>query len=136
MRNSFEQSEFKAKMFAAWGAKPPRVQYRAEPMPGTPHLRLLGEGSSTASLDDFLLRIEANKRTQKGKFFTYPVNSDKLEEDTYILEGWEIYTSIDSCYDALVILYYSALYPYQVIKKYMGEEMAQEYYNEKLATLN
>ena len=136
MKSRFDKSEFREKMWTAWGNDLPRVQYRAEPMPGTPHLCLLGNGCSTASLDEFLHQIEANKRTEKGKCFTFPVCSDKSEEDTYILEGWEVYTSPDSCYEALVILFYSALYPYQVIKKYMGDKLAEEYQFKKLTVFN
>lgn len=134
--SGFDQFEFRAKMRKAWGNNTPRIQYRCEPMPGTPHLRLLGDGSSTASLEEFLKRIQLNKQKETGKCFTFPVRSDKSEEDTYILEGWEVYTGLDSCYEALVILYYSAMYPYQVIKKYMGEKLAEEYRCKQLAPLN
>ncbi|MCC5634949.1 hypothetical protein LC593_03600 [Nostoc sp. CHAB 5844] len=122
--------DFKAKMMSAWNGNPPRVEYKAEPMPGTPHIRLLGEGSSTAALDAFLGQLEKDFKQQKGKYLTYPLKSDQAEEDVYVLEGWEVYTSGESLYEALVILYYSALYPYQVIKKYMSEHLAQEYLDE------
>lgn len=105
-------------------------------MPGTPYVRLLGCGIANMSLESFVKNLETDKRTGNGHGHTFPVKGKDCEEDTYVLEGWEIYTSPDSCYEALVILYYSALYPYQVIKKYMGEEMAQEYRNQELATLN
>lgn len=122
--------EFRSKMLAAWNGKPPKVEYRAEPMPGTPHLRLLGDGCSTVCLDKFLSCLESDYRQQKGKFYTFPLKSDKAEEDIYYLEGWEVFTSTTSALEAMVVLYYSAMYPYQVIKKYMGESMAQQYLDE------
>ncbi len=123
-------------MMAAWKGKPPRVKFKAEPMPGTPYVRLLGCGITDMPLDKFIKNLERDIKTGKGHGYTFPLEGKDCEEDTYVLEGWEVYTSPDSCYEALVILYYSALYPYQVIKKYMGEEMAEEYRSKQLATFN
>lgn len=134
--SEFDKFEFRAKMRKAWRNKPPGICYRAEPMPDAPCLRLLGCGMANMSLESFIKGLERDKETGKGHGFTFPVRSDKSEEDTYILEGWEVYTGLDSCYEALVILYYSAMYPHQVIKKYMGEKLAEEYRCKQLATLN
>ncbi|HLO85992.1 MAG TPA: hypothetical protein VK203_13430 [Nostocaceae cyanobacterium] len=128
--------DFKSKIAIAWNGDPPKVKYIAEPMPGTPYLRLLGNGISSTPIDKFLNYLEQDKAKQKGKYFTFPINSNQTEEDLYVLEGWEVYTSPESCYEAIVILYYSALYPYQVIKKYMGEVMAEEYLQETVSALN
>lgn len=127
---------FKTKMMSAWQGSPARIVYIAEPMPNTPYLRLLGNGIADMYLDGFVKDLERDMKRQSGHFYTFPLNSDKKEEDLYFLEGWEVYTSPDSCHEALVILYYSALYPYQVIKKYMGEEMAEEYLQETAAGIN
>lgn len=89
------------------------------------------------SLDAFLRDLKRSIKNQTGHYYVFPVKSDQLsEDDMYFLEGWEVYTSPDSCYEALVILYYSALYPYQVIKKYMGEDMAKEYLEKQALALN
>jgi len=123
-------------MIAAWKGKPPQIKFTAEPMPGTPYVRLLGCGVTDMSLENFVQKLATDKETGNGHGHTFPVKGRDCEEDTYILEGWEVYTSPDSCYEALIVLYYSALYPYQVIKKYMGEDMAEEYRLKQLATLN
>lgn len=118
---------FREKLLSAWGNNPPRTEYRVEPMPGSPHVRLLGDGFSSLPLEDFVKSIEDDFLKKKGKYFTYPFKSSKQEEDTFVLEGWEVYTSNESVCDGLVLLYYSAEYPYEVIKKYMGESLAAEY---------
>ncbi|MBD2364480.1 hypothetical protein H6G36_25460 [Anabaena minutissima FACHB-250] len=100
-------------------------------MPGTPHIRLLGDGFSSLSPDDFVKSLESDYLREKGKYFTYPLKSAKSEEDLFVLEGWEVYTSEQSVCEGLVILYYSAMYPYEVIKKYMGETLAAEFLNRK-----
>lgn len=129
--------DFKTKMLMAWKSNPPKIKYKAEPMPNTPHLRLLGSGIADMSLDQFIKDLRKDMKNQSGHYYVFPVKSDKLsEDDMYFLEGWEVYTSPDSCYEALVMLYYSALYPYQVIKKYMGEDMAQEYLEKQSVVLN
>lgn len=124
-------SNFRDKLLAAWEGNPPRTEYRVEPMPGTPHIRLLGDGCSTLSLDDFIKTLENDYLKEKGKYFTYPLKSSKTEEDMFVLEGWEVYMSEQSVCEGLVILYYSAMYPYEVIKKYMGETLAAEYLSRK-----
>lgn len=126
-----DMNNFRDKLLAGWGGSPPRTEYRAEPMPGTPHIRLLGDGFSSLSLDDFIKTLETDYLKQKGKYFTYPLKSLKAEEDMFALEGWEVYKSEQGVCEGMVILYYSAVYPYEVIKKYMGESLAIEYLNKK-----
>ncbi|HLP89185.1 MAG TPA: hypothetical protein VK184_11430 [Nostocaceae cyanobacterium] len=128
--------DFKTKMLVGWNGKPPRIKFKAEPMPGTPYVRLLGCGIADMSLENFIKDLERDKKTGNGHGHTFPINGKGCEEDTYVLEGWEVYTSPDSCYEALVLLYYSALYPYHVIKKYMGEDMAAEYLEQQSLARN
>lgn len=131
LNSGVNMNNFRDKLLAGWGGNPPRIEYRSEPMPGTPHIRLLGDGISSLSLDDFIKSLETDCLKQKGKYFTYPLKSLKTEEDMFALEGWEIYKSEQCICEGMVILYYSAMYPYEVIKKYMGESLAMEYLNKK-----
>ncbi len=88
------------------------------------------------SLEKFLAQLETDKKHQTGYYFAYVMNGCKEEADTYFLEGWEMYSSSQSCYEALVILYYSAVNPYATLLKYMGEEMASDYLQSTAQSLN
>jgi len=57
----------------------------------------------------------------------------KEEADTYFLEGWEILTGDSSVYEHTIILYYSAINPYLTIKKWMGEDVAEQHLSRHLA---
>jgi len=57
----------------------------------------------------------------------------KEEADTYFLEGWEVLTGDNSIYEYTIVLYYSAINPYLTIKKWMGEDIAQEYLARQVA---
>lgn len=82
------------------------------------------------SLESFIKDLERDMKKQKGQYYAYVMETDKDEADTYTLQTWEVYTSPDSCYEALVILYYAPLNPYLTLKKHMGEQWAQEYLDE------
>lgn len=73
---------------------------------------------------------------QKGQYYAYVMEADRDEADTYTLKTWEVYTSPDSCYEALVILYYAPLNPYLTIKKHMGEHWAQKYLDKQALAAN
>ncbi|MCZ2206430.1 hypothetical protein [Cylindrospermopsis raciborskii] len=127
---------FKARLLAAWEGDPPRIEVLAYPFPSAPHLPLSGGGCTNMSLEKFLAQLETDKKHQTGYYFAYVMNGCKEEADTYFLEGWEMYTSSQSCYEALVILYYSAVNPYATLLKYMGEEMASDYLQSTAQSLN
>lgn len=88
------------------------------------------------SLESFIKDLEKDMEKQKGQYYAYVMDADKDEADTYILKTWEVYTSPDSCYEALVILYYAPLNPYLTYKKHMGERWAQEYLEEQQLVVN
>ncbi len=72
-------------------------------------------------------------RSHGGKYFTYVMEGCKEEADTYFLEEWEILTGDSSVYEHTVILYYSAINPYLTIKKWMGEDIAEQHLSRNLA---
>lgn len=113
----------------AWSRKPPRIFSISQPMPNTPCLPLTGGSTTDKSLDVFLKELKQDFENQKGDYFAYVMDYYKSgdEADLYTLEAWQVCTSSDSIYEAIVILYYSASSPYLTIKKHMGESLAQEY---------
>jgi len=127
---------FKARLLAAWEGDPPRIEIISYPFPSAPHLPLSGGGCTSISLDKLLAQLESDRQHETGHYFAYVINGCKEEADTYFLEGWEIYSSSQSCYEALVILYYSPINPYATLRKYMGEEMANEYLRDTADLLN
>lgn len=80
--------------------------------------------------------LERDLHRQAGRYYAYVKGGNREEADTFILEGWVVYTSPDCVHEATVILYYSALNPYLAIKKWMSEDMAEEYRCKQLAVLN
>ncbi len=82
------------------------------------------------SVESFIKDLQTDLEKQKGHYYAYVKNSEGDEADTYILQTWEVYKGDNSCYEALVILYYAALNPYLTYKKHMGEHWAQEYLDE------
>ncbi|HLO85993.1 MAG TPA: hypothetical protein VK203_13435 [Nostocaceae cyanobacterium] len=123
-------------VYSAWGGDPPRIYAISKPLPNAPHLPLSGGAIANMSLDNFLSDLKRDMEKQKGKYYAYVMESDKDEADTYILQTWEVYTSPESCYEALVILYYAPLNPYLTYKKHYGEHYAQEYLDELATTVN
>ncbi|MCM0592284.1 MAG: hypothetical protein ACSI46_15080 [Gloeotrichia echinulata DVL01] len=111
----------------AWSGDPPRVKAISQPLPNAPYLSLSGGGCGDISLDSYIKDLEKDVRSQSGKYFAYVRNSDGDEADTFTLRTWEVYTSPESCYEALVILYYAPLNEYLCLKKHKGEATAQEY---------
>ncbi|HLP89682.1 MAG TPA: hypothetical protein VK184_13955 [Nostocaceae cyanobacterium] len=124
------------KIFNAWKSKPPRIYIITQAMADSVEVPLSGGGMASVSADEYELKLKQDLERKTGKYYAYPMGSGECEEETFVLETWEKYTSPDSCYEAMFILYYSALYPYQVIKKHLGEDMAEEYLQETAAFLN
>lgn len=123
-------------VLSSWGFKPPNVYAISAPLPDAPRLPLSGGAIANMSLDSFIKDLERDMEKQKGRYYAYVMEADRDEADTYILKTWEIYTSPDSCYEALVILYYAPLDPYLTIKKHMGEHWAQKYLDKQLLVTN
>jgi len=116
----------------SWSGDPPRIKVMVQPLPNAPYLFLSGGGNADMSLDSYINDLKRDIRNQTGKYFAYVMKSwggDKEEADTFVLQTWEVYTSPDSCYEALVILYYAPMDEYLTLKKHKGEEAAQEYLN-------
>lgn len=123
-------------VYQAWECNPPRIHAISQAMPDSPPLHLSGGCMARMSLERFVNDLEEDTEKQKGQYYAYVMEADRDEADTYILKTWEIYTSPDSCYEALVILYYAPLNPYLTYKKHMGEQWAQEYLDEQLLIAN
>lgn len=113
----------------AW-TNPPRLYIVAQPMPNAPNLSITGSGTSTASLDNYLKDLQKDFDNQKGKYFAYAKKGCKEEADTFYLITWETYTSPESCYEALIMLYYAPINEYLCLKKHFSEEWAQKYLDE------
>jgi hypothetical protein len=111
----------------SWDGEPPRIKAISQVLPNAPHLWLSGGGCADTSLSNFIENLERDIKNQTGRFFAYVMNSDGDEADTFSLQTWEVYTSPDSCYEALVILYYAPINEYLCLKKYKGEDSAQRY---------
>jgi hypothetical protein len=111
----------------AWNNDPPRIKVITQPLPNAPYVSLSGGGCANKSLDSFIKDLERDIKNESGKQFVYVRNSNGDEADTFSLQTWEIYTSPDSCYEALVILYYAPINEYLCLKKHKGEKAAQEY---------
>jgi hypothetical protein len=120
----------------AWSSEPPRIKAITQPLPNAPFVYLSGGGCADMSLENYINDLKRDIRNQTGKYFAYVVKSNggnREEADTFILQTWEVYTSVESCYEALVILYYAPMNEYLTLKKYQGEEAAQEYLNKMQA---
>jgi len=129
-------NSFKAKLLSSWTKTPPNVQYITQPMPNAPHLHLSGSGVARMSRETFIKDLERDMHRKSGHYYAYVKGGCREEADTYVLEGWVVYTSPDCIHEATVILYYSALNPYLTIKKWMSQDLAEEYRSKQLATLN
>jgi hypothetical protein len=116
-----------------WGGEPPKIRFISQALPNATCLPLSRSGCSNASLGDFLESLKRDRDRQSGKFFAYVKSKSggcQEEADTYSLKSWEVYTSPESCYEALVILYYAPINEYLTIKKHLGEDWAQNYLNQ------
>jgi hypothetical protein len=114
----------------SWSGDPPRIKVIVQPLPSAPFVYLSGGGSADMSLDSYINDLKRDIRNQTGNYFAYVVKSNggsREEADTFTLQTWEVYTSSDSCYEALVILYYAPINEYLCLKKHKGEAVAQEY---------
>lgn len=119
-----------SKLIEAWGNDPPRILYLAHPFPDTPDLPLSGSGTADMSVETFLADLQRDYDLQQGHYFAYVMNSDKEEADTYTLSEWEVVGST-KCHEAVIILYYSAVVPYQTVLKYMPA-LAEDYRHQNL----
>jgi len=125
---------FRDKLKVAWDNAPPRLVFLTRPMPNAPNLYLSGSGFAIdTSIESFIQKLERDKRSHSGKYFAYVMEGCKEEADTYFLEGWEVLTGDNSIYEYTIVLYYSAINPYLTIKKWMGEDIAQEYLARQVA---
>lgn len=124
-----------SKIYFAWKGRVPPIQVICCPMPDTPELPLTGGGISKKPLETFLKDLEKDFQQEKGRYFAYVLDYYKSgdEADTYILETWQVCTPNDGTYEAIVILYYAALNPYQAIRKHMSKELADEYLGKSMA---
>lgn len=118
-----------SKLYHAWKGNVPPVQIICCAMPNSPELPLTGGGVSRKAVDDFLKNLEKDFNNQKGRYYAYVLDyyNSEDESDIYALETWQVFYPNDGTYEAVVILYYSALNPYMTIKKHMGEDLAEEY---------
>ncbi|HBL14238.1 MAG TPA: hypothetical protein DD379_23190 [Cyanobacteria bacterium UBA11162] len=123
-------------VFSSWGYKPPNIYAISMPLPDAPRLPLSGGAIANMSLDSFIKNLETDVKKQKGHYYAYVMEADRDEADTYTLQTWEVYTSPESCYEALVVLYYAPINPYLTYKKHMGEHWAQEYLDELAVVTN
>jgi hypothetical protein len=82
---------------------------------------------SCTHLLSYITNIKRDIRNQTGKYFAYVMGSDGDEADTFTLETWEVYTSPESCYEALVILYYAPVNEYLCLKKHKSSDAVQRY---------
>jgi hypothetical protein len=123
-------------IYSSWDCNPPNIVAISQCLPDAPRLPLSGGCTARMSLERFIKDLEQDLKKQKGQYYAYVMEADRDEADTYTLKTWEIYTSPDSCYEALVILYYAPLNPYLTYKKHMGEHWAQEYLAEQQFAAN
>ncbi|HLP89354.1 MAG TPA: hypothetical protein VK184_12280 [Nostocaceae cyanobacterium] len=116
-------------LYSAWEGNPPEVYYIAQPMPNSPNLNLTGGGTAIMSLEHYLLDLESDIKKQKGHYYAFVSGfyNSQDEADIYTLTTWQVCYPNDGTYEAVVILYYSALNPYLTIRKHYGEEASQEY---------
>lgn len=121
-----------SKIYFAWESDVPNVLVICLPMPNTPDLSLAGGGVSRQSADEFLRGLEKDFKNQSGRYYAYILghHNSPDESDLFILETWQILCPNDGTYEAIVILYYSAINPYLTIKKHLGEDLAEEYLSE------
>ncbi|HAG81229.1 MAG TPA: hypothetical protein DCL61_08660 [Cyanobacteria bacterium UBA12227] len=122
-------------LYSDWEGDPPRILSISHPMPGTPYMPLTGGGTTKIPLERFLKDIERDLKSQIGDYYAYVwghYESDD-EADIYVLQTWQVCPPNDGTYEAVIILYYAALNPYLTIKKYFGEDSAQEYLNRNAA---
>ena len=91
-------------VYSAWDGDPPRVYAISKPLPNAPRLPLSGGSIANMSLESFLSDLKKDMEKQQGKYYAYVMEGNQDEADTCILQTWEVYTSPESCYEALVIL--------------------------------
>lgn len=98
-------------------------------MADSPNLNLTGSGTARMSLEKYLQDLERDIKKQTGYFYAFVSGHYKStdEADIYTLKTWQVCHPNDRTYEAIVILYYTALNPYLTIKKHYGNEAAQEY---------
>lgn len=123
-------------IYSSWDCNPPNIFAISQCLADAPRLPLSGGCTTRMSLERFIKDLERDVEKQKGQYYAYVMEADRDEADTYTLKTWEVYTSPDSCYEALVILYYAPLNPYLTIKKHMGEHWAQKYLDKQLLVTN
>lgn len=109
----------------AWDNNPPPILYLAMPFPNAPDLPLSGSGTARMSIESFLQDLQQDCNHQEGHYFAYVFNSNREEPDTYRLTEWEVVGGT-KCHEAVVLLYYSPVSPYQTVLKYMPD-LAEEY---------
>jgi len=116
-------------LYSVWDARPPRVHAISYPIPGTPHLTLVGGSVTDMSVDKYVKDLEQEVRNQSGAYFAYVwgCHNSQDEADIYTLQTWQICRPDDGTYEAVVLLYYAAMNPYLTIKKHFGEAEAEEY---------
>ncbi|WP_017654795.1 hypothetical protein [Fortiea contorta] len=116
-------------LYSSWDGDPPRVQAISYPMPGTPYMPLTGGSITKIPLERFLKDLEQDLKNQTGDYYAYVWGKYESndEADIYTLQTWQVCPPNDGIYEAIVILYYAALNPYLTLKKYFGDDSAQEY---------
>jgi len=115
---------------SAWDGEPPRLYIIAKPMPDAPHVWIAGGGMANMSLHEYLSDLQKDFDNQTGEYFAYVMGGCKEEADTFTLQTWDVYTSPTSCYEAMIILYYSPVNEYLCLKKHLGDKWAQKHLDE------
>jgi hypothetical protein len=117
-------------IYKDWDEDPPSIITFSRPMASAPNLHLSGSGTARMSLESYVKDLERDTKNQTGDYFAYVMKGSREEADTYHLVTWQVCIPQDNTYEAVIIKYYAPINHYLTLKKYFGEDSAQEYLDE------